>query len=143
MARKPTAGRFTETNTPYGAPRTGGAWAEEIARGERKPPPPEVLPDGTVRFFLVLGQKGRVLLPAEMREAMGLEVGDVITAWLKDGEVRMHSHLHGLRKIREEASSMAKGSVYASDELIAERRAEAAKEDEETLRWLRARRRKR
>ena len=143
MARKPTPGGFTETNTPYGAPRTGGAWAEEIARGKRKPPPPEVLPDGTVRFFLVLGQKGRVLLPAEMREAMGLEVGDVITAWLKDGEVRMHSHLHGLRKIQEEASAMAKGSVYASDELIAERRAEAAKEDEETLRWLRARRRKR
>jgi hypothetical protein len=38
---------------------------------------------------------------------------------------------------------MAKGGVYASDELIAERRAEAAKEDEETLRWLRERKRKR
>jgi hypothetical protein len=30
----------------------------------------------------------------------------------------------------------ASDSVYASDELIAERRAEAVKEDEETLRWL-------
>jgi bifunctional DNA-binding transcriptional regulator/antitoxin component of YhaV-PrlF toxin-antitoxin module len=96
-----------------------------------------------VRYFLVLGPKGRVLLPADLRGAMGLEEGDVITAWLKDGEVRMHSHLHGLRKIQIEASSQAKGSVYASDELIAERRAEAAKEDEETLRWLREHKRKR
>ena len=32
---------------------------------------------------------------------------------------------------------MAKGAVYASDELIAERRAETAKEAEETLHWLR------
>jgi bifunctional DNA-binding transcriptional regulator/antitoxin component of YhaV-PrlF toxin-antitoxin module len=79
------------------------------------------------------------LLPAEMRAAMGLERGDVITSWLKDGELRMHSHLHGLRKIQTEAASMAKGTVRASDELIAERRAEAAKEAEESLRWLRDR----
>lgn len=32
--------------------------------------------------------------------------------------------------------------VYASDELIAERRAEVAKEEEEEQRWLRARRAK-
>jgi bifunctional DNA-binding transcriptional regulator/antitoxin component of YhaV-PrlF toxin-antitoxin module len=103
----------------------------------RKLPPAETLPDGTVRHFLVLGPKGRVLLPAEMRTALGLEQGDVITGWVKDGEVRMHSHLHGLRKIQAEASSLAKGSAYASDELIAERRAEAAREDEEALQWLR------
>ena len=38
---------------------------------------------------------------------------------------------------------MVKGAVYASDELIAERHAEAAKEDEEDRRWLRERKRKR
>lgn len=143
MPRKSTPKGFAEPKTPYGAPRAGGAWADEIARGKAKLPPPETLPDGTVRYFLVLGPKGRVLLPAELRAAMDLEKGDVITAWLKDGEVRLHSHLHGLRKIQVEASSMAKGSVYASDELIAERRAEDAKEAEEALRQLRARTKKR
>ena len=143
MARRSNPKGFAEPKTPYAAPRSGGKWADEIARGKRKPPGPETLPDGTVRYFLVLGPKGRVLLPADMRAAMGLQEGDVITAWLKDGEVRMHSHLHGLRKIQEQASSMAKGSVYASDELIAERRAEAAKEAEETLRSLREHKRKR
>jgi bifunctional DNA-binding transcriptional regulator/antitoxin component of YhaV-PrlF toxin-antitoxin module len=100
------------------------------------------LPDGTARYFFVLGPKGRVLLPAEVRKAMELEEGDVITGWLNDGELRMHSHLRGLRKIRSEAASTAASTVYASDELIAERRAEAAKEAEETLRWLRERSRK-
>lgn len=142
MARRSTPKGFAEPKTPYGVPRSGGDWANEIARGRRKLPAPETLPDGTVRYFLVLGPKGRVLLPADMRAALGLEQGDVITAWLKDGEVRLHSHLHGLRKIQVEASSMAAGNVYASDELIAERRAEAAKEAEEDLLSLRERKKK-
>lgn len=143
MARKSSSSGFAETKTPYSAPRLGRSGAEEKVRGKRKLPPPETLPDGTVRYFLVAGPKGRVLLPADMRAALDVQEGDVITAWLKDGEVRMHSHLHGLRKIQVEASSMAKGSVYASDELIAERRAEAAKEAEETIEELRADKKKR
>ncbi len=143
MARRSNPKGIAERKTPYAAPRSGGEWAKEIAGGKRALPAPEILPDGTSRYFLVLGPKGRVLLPADMRAAMGLEQGDVITAWLKDGEVRMHSHLHGLRKIQVEASSMAKSNVYVSDELIAERRAEAAKEAKETLLWLRERKKKR
>lgn len=145
MARKSTKRGFSEQKTPYAAPRSTGEWADDrdVAQGRRKLPPPETLPDGTLRYFLVLGPKGRVLFPADLRAALGLAEGDVITAWLKDGEVRMHSHLRGLRKIQVEASSMAKGTVYASDELIAERRAEAAKEAEEALLWLRERKKKR
>jgi bifunctional DNA-binding transcriptional regulator/antitoxin component of YhaV-PrlF toxin-antitoxin module len=84
-----------------------------------------------------------VLFPADLRKALGLEQGDVITAWLRDGELRMHSHRHGLRKIQEEARSMPSSAVSASGELIAERRAESAKEAEETLRWLHPRRKRR
>jgi bifunctional DNA-binding transcriptional regulator/antitoxin component of YhaV-PrlF toxin-antitoxin module len=143
MARRSPSKVLTGSKTSYGTPRSGGTTAEEIALGKRKPPEPETLPDGTVRYFLVAGPKGRVFLPADMRDAMGLEEGDVITAWLKDGEVSMHSHLHGLRKIQIEASSMAQGTVYTSDELIADRWAEAAKEEAETLEGLRAEKRKR
>jgi bifunctional DNA-binding transcriptional regulator/antitoxin component of YhaV-PrlF toxin-antitoxin module len=142
MARKSASKGFSEPKSPYSAPRLGGTAAAEIAQGRRSLPEPETLPDGTVRYFLMLGPKGRVLLPAEVRAAMGLEEGDVITGWLKDGELRIHSHLHGLRKIQTEAASMAKGTVYPSDELIAERRAEAAKEAEESLRWMRARKKR-
>lgn len=143
MARRSIPKGFAEPKTPYGVPRTAGVDAAEVAQGRQKLPPPETLPDGTVRYLLLVGPKGRVLFPADMRAAMGLEEGDVITGWLKDGEVRMHSHLHGLRKIQVEASLMAAGKVYASDELIAERRAEAAKETEETLLELRAHKKRR
>jgi bifunctional DNA-binding transcriptional regulator/antitoxin component of YhaV-PrlF toxin-antitoxin module len=130
--RKPkTPPGFAEDETSYRAKRFANA------------PPPETMPDGTVRYFLKLGPKGRVLLPAEMRAALGLEESDRITAWVKDGELRLHSHLHGLKKIRDEAAALAQESGYASDELIAERRAEAAKEAEETLLWLRQSRKKR
>ena len=91
MARKSTPKGFAEPKTPYGVPRSGGKAAAEIAQGKRKLPKPETLPDGTVRYFLVLGPKGRVLLPADLRAAMGLAEGDVITGWLKDGELRMPS----------------------------------------------------
>jgi bifunctional DNA-binding transcriptional regulator/antitoxin component of YhaV-PrlF toxin-antitoxin module len=105
--------------------------------------PPETMPDGTVLYFLKLGPKGRVLLPVEMRLALELEVGDQITAWVKDGELRLHSYVHGLRRIRDEAAALAKKTGYASDELIAERRAEVLKETEEEQYWSRQSRRKR
>ncbi len=144
MPRKSKSARgFAESKTRYGAPHSGGTWAKAGARRKRLLPGPETLPDGTVRHFLVLGPKGRVLLPAPMRAAMGLEQGDVITAWLKDGEVRMHSHLRGLRKIADEARAMASSGVYASEELIAERRAENVRDEEETLQSLRLARKKR
>jgi bifunctional DNA-binding transcriptional regulator/antitoxin component of YhaV-PrlF toxin-antitoxin module len=127
---------FGESKSPYAQPRSGGTRAKPT---QMRLPGPETLPDGTVRYVLVLGPKGRVLLPADLRRALGLEEGHVITAWLRDGELRMHSHRHGLRKIQEEARSMPSAKVYASEELIAERHAESAKDAEETLRWLRRR----
>ncbi len=145
MAGKSTPKGFAESKARYRASRSGGVGvgADDAIGGKRNLPPPERLPDGTIRYFLVLGPKGRVLVPADMRAALDLGEGDVITAWLKDGEVRMHSHLHGLRKIQSGAASKAKGSGYASDELIAERRAEALKEEKEALRERREQKSKR
>jgi hypothetical protein len=72
-----------------------------------------------------------------MRVALKLNEGDVITAWVKDGEVRMHSYLHGVQKIQEESRRLPGGKVYASEELIADRRAENAREERETMLALR------
>jgi bifunctional DNA-binding transcriptional regulator/antitoxin component of YhaV-PrlF toxin-antitoxin module len=124
MAKRKSTRGLSERETPYRHRQ------EKRKPVLRRQVPPATLPDGTVRFVLTLGPKGRVLLPAEMRAAMGLGKGDVITAWLKDGELTMHSHRHGLEKIREAARAMLKRNILASDELIAERRAENAKEEE-------------
>ena len=130
QTRKGPSG-FGESKSRHTVSRSGGATAK------RRLPGPESLPDGTVRYALLLGPKGRVLLPADVRSALELEEGDVITAWLRDGELRMHSHRHGLRKIREEARSKPSTGVSASEELIAERRAESAKDAKDTVHWLR------
>ncbi len=129
MAKAKTSRGFAEDKTPYRR-EASVTPAENI-------PPPDKLPDGTIRYFLKLGPKGRVLLPAGMRDALDLQEGELITAWLKDGELRLYSHLHGLGKIRDEARALAKSTGYASDELIAERRAEALKDEQEAVRWNR------
>lgn len=118
--KRPTRKRgFAEPKTKYAAPRL-----RENAHSRRRLPEPETLPDGTVRHFLTMGHKGRVLLPLDMRSALGLNEGDVITAWLKDGEVRMHSYWHGVRKIQQESRRLV-GAESVVDELIADRRAAA------------------
>jgi hypothetical protein len=137
--RKPPRG-FDEDKTRYRADAGPVPPASDVDNL----PPPDRLPDGAVRYFLKLGAKGRVLLPADMRAAMDLCEGELITAWLKDGELRLYSHLHGLRKIRDEARALARSTGHASDELIAERRAEALKDEQDAVRWVRrSRRRKR
>jgi AbrB family looped-hinge helix DNA binding protein len=52
---------------------------------------------------------GRVVIPAEFRKALGVHIGDSVVIELKEGELRLRS----------------------LDELIAERRQEAAREEQE------------
>jgi len=76
---------------------------------------------------LVLGQQGRLVIPAEVRAALGLSAGD-----------RLHLHLNGSKLVLErpaDAAAELRGlaaSIPATrslvDELLAERRAAAALE---------------
>jgi AbrB family looped-hinge helix DNA binding protein len=84
------------------------------------------LPDGTTRFFLKLGPKGRVLLPAELRTGLGIREGELIVGMLKNGELRLESHARALKQIQEEGRRL-RGNRSVVDELIAERRAAAAR----------------
>jgi hypothetical protein len=68
---------------------------------------------------------------------------DAMTKGAKGGKrpleldkARLVRELQGLRRLRAEAAALARSTGYASDELIADRRAEAVKDAEETLRWL-------
>ncbi|MGH3262220.1 MAG: AbrB/MazE/SpoVT family DNA-binding domain-containing protein [Trebonia sp.] len=76
---------------------------------------------------LVLGQQGRLVIPAEARAALGLAAGD-----------RLHLHLAGRRLVIERqqdavgelrglGSNVPRGRSLV-DELLAERRAAAAAE---------------
>lgn len=71
---------------------------------------------------------GRVVIPAGYRHALGLKEGDEVLLSLVEGEVRLTTRLHELRRAQEWVAKYAKTGEQWSDELIAERRAEAARE---------------
>ncbi len=78
-----------------------------------------------------LNANGRIVIPALIREKMGIKPGDAVFMMLEDGVLRIESHMSKIRRIQEEFKPFAKPGVLASDELIAERREEARREMEE------------
>ena len=75
----------------------------------------------TIRF----DRQGRVRIPQDFRQALGVEEGTELVSWLEDGRLVMEPRQALLERVkaryREVEGSMA-------DELIAERRAEAERE---------------
>lgn len=71
---------------------------------------------------------GRLLIPADLREAMELGEDGKVTARLVEGELRLISPRTALRKLRETAKRLAPDGASVVDEFIAEKRDEAARE---------------
>lgn len=75
-----------------------------------------------------VGEKGRIVIPAEIREAMGIKVGDTIDLNLKDYELRISTMRNRIRRAQERARKYIPEGVLLSEELSAERREAAKKE---------------
>jgi AbrB family looped-hinge helix DNA binding protein len=75
-----------------------------------------------------LGAAGRLVIPAKMRTALGMKVGDRLNICLEGNELRIFTHKEGLRRAQELVKSFVPERVSLVDDLIAERRREAAKE---------------
>jgi AbrB family looped-hinge helix DNA binding protein len=75
-----------------------------------------------------LDQGGRVVIPADYRRALGLHPGEEVILRLEDGEVRMLSLSSAIRRAQELVRRHVAAGRSLSDELVAERRAEAARE---------------
>jgi AbrB family looped-hinge helix DNA binding protein len=75
-----------------------------------------------------MGEKGRLVIPAALREAMGLADGDVLDMRVVDGELRIATMRERLRQAQERARKYVPAGVSLADELSAERR-EAAKHE--------------
>lgn len=80
------------------------------------------------RVRLTLGPGGRVVIPAALREAMEVEEGDAILAWVEDGELHLLSPRVGARQAQAMLKGLLPEGVSLADELIAERRREAEAE---------------
>ena len=78
-----------------------------------------------------LSPEGRVVIPASVRRQLALKPGDVLAFRVVDGRVLMTTQETALRKLQAMfAEQPPRIGVLLSDELIAERRAEARRENE-------------
>ena len=75
-----------------------------------------------------IDKNGRVFIPAEYRRELGLNPGDRVVVQLHEGEVRILSQLEGIRRAQEIVARYIPPERSLVDELIADRRAEAARE---------------
>lgn len=71
---------------------------------------------------------GRLQIPADVRRKLGLADGDLVRLEVIDGELRVRSTKAVLARIQTELRAYVPEGVSLADELIAERRAEAARE---------------
>jgi antitoxin PrlF len=78
---------------------------------------------------------GRIVIPAEFREALGLQPGHRVTLALEDGRLVLKTVDRILHEIREELEHYITPGGSMVDELIAERRAENAREERELEQW--------
>jgi AbrB family looped-hinge helix DNA binding protein len=81
---------------------------------------------------VVVGDRGRVVLPSEVRAALGLKAGSrMLLSTERDGSLRLRPY----RSVADQGRGMLAGLTPVGesmvDELLAERRREAAHEDRE------------
>jgi AbrB family looped-hinge helix DNA binding protein len=77
---------------------------------------------------VVLGESGRLVLPAAIRREYGLEPGERLTVYSKDGEIRILSRKMALESLRADIVKQRGSLTGILDEFLAERRKEAARE---------------
>jgi len=112
------------------ASRTGKAGFDENPRtqfeaGARKTPlrvPPK-------RERVKLGDGGRFVIPAAMREEMGVKPGEDLILHVENGELRVRSWLQNLRRVQAELSALKKPDESVVDEFLKERREERLRSD--------------
>jgi AbrB family looped-hinge helix DNA binding protein len=83
----------------------------------------------SIRQRLRLGPGGRVVIPAAIRKTMGIDEGDILVASLENGALTIVSFDFAVRQAQEYVRSIVPQGVSLVDELIADRRREAEREE--------------
>lgn len=73
-------------------------------------------------------QGGRIVIPAEMRRRLGIEVGEDVSIALDGESLRIVTQKESTKRAQELVRKMIPEDVSLVDELIADRRREAANE---------------
>ena len=86
------------------------------------------MPKPRIEARAVLGDKGRFVIPAAIREAMGANEGDQLMLHMEGSELRVITREAAMRRAQERVRALVEPGRSLADELIAERRAEALAE---------------
>ena len=78
-----------------------------------------------------LGPDGRLMIPAAIRDAAGIERGDKVRLRVEDGRIVVSSLKQDLQRLNGLFADMKKPGESVVDEFLAERRAESARESED------------
>jgi len=74
--------------------------------------------------------KGQVTIPKNIREVLGISVGDRVTFIVEDGSVKvMNSAIYAMKKFQEQMKGEAEKAGFVSEEEIAEWITESRRED--------------
>ena len=124
-----------------------------MSRYEIKPPRPGRVresvpvyepqtPGAPAVFQLIMGERGRLVLPVEIRERLNISTGDPLALMLEaDGTVSLKTRKVAIQNLRGMFRHLATPGRLASDDLIAEGRREAAMEERESRAFARKYRR--
>ena len=74
------------------------------------------------------GENGRISIPAAYRRKLGMRPGDELIVQLDEGEIRLTSPKLALERARRLVDRYVQTDESLVDSLIADRRAEAARE---------------
>ena len=77
-----------------------------------------------------LGQAGRFVIPAAMREAMGVKPGDTLVMHVEDGELRVIGRDAAIRRVQAMFRSVVPPGINIVDEFLADRREDQRLSDE-------------
>lgn len=75
-----------------------------------------------------IGRQGRLVVPASLRRALALQPGDTLNARVEGGRLVLEKREHILARLKARFAGVPP-EVSLVDELIAERRAEALREE--------------
>jgi bifunctional DNA-binding transcriptional regulator/antitoxin component of YhaV-PrlF toxin-antitoxin module len=79
----------------------------------------------------ILGHDGRLLIPAAIRDAAGLERGERVYMQVEDGRLVVESFRATIKRIQDMLAYRKVPGESVVDEFLAERRAESMRESEE------------
>ncbi|MGH3978196.1 MAG: AbrB/MazE/SpoVT family DNA-binding domain-containing protein [Pseudonocardiaceae bacterium] len=78
----------------------------------------------------MVNPQGRMTIPAQIRREAGIDAGTPLVVYVEDGRVVIETREQLAQRTRRDITASWSGESSVVDELIAERRIEAAREDQ-------------